>query len=86
MEIIEKVEEGNVLRIIVDSNEESLFSLLKTYLQDNSDVELSGVYREHHLIDKTEFVLKSKGKKKPIDVLKGALKDIKSDLESKKVK
>ena len=31
MNIIEKVDDKNVLRIIVDSNEESLFSLLKVY-------------------------------------------------------
>lgn len=86
MEIIEKVEEGNVLRIVVDSNDESLFSLLKSYLQENSDVEIVGVYREHHLIDKTEFVLKTKGKKSPLKVFKTALKDIKSDLTSKKLK
>ena len=58
MEIIEKVEEGNVLRILVNSNEESLFSLLKVYLENESDVDIVGVYKEHHLIDKTEFLLK----------------------------
>ena len=60
MEIIEKVEEGNVLRILVNSNEESLFSLLKVYLENESDVDIVGVYKEHHLIDKTEFLLKTK--------------------------
>lgn len=85
MEIIEKFEEGNVLRILVDSNEESLFSLLKTYLENESDVDIVGVYKEHHLIDKTEFLLKTK-KGKPLEVFKKALASVKKDLASKKIK
>ncbi len=85
MEIIEKFEEGNVLRILVDSNEESLFSLLKTYLEKEADVDIVGVYKEHHLINKTEFLLKIK-KGKPTDVFKKALAAIKKDLASKKLK
>lgn len=85
MEIIEKFEEGNVLRILVDSNEESLFSLLKTYLENESDVDIVGVYKEHHLIDKTEFLLKTK-KGKPLEVFKKALISVKKDLASKKIK
>ncbi len=85
MNIIEKVDDKNVLRIIVDSNEESLFSLLKVYLEAQSNVELVGSYREHHLVDKVEFFLKvSKGN--AVDVFKKALKSVKKDLESKKVK
>lgn len=85
MEIIEKVEEGNVLRILVNSNEESLFSLLKTYLENESDVDIVGVYKEHHLINKTEFLLKTK-KGKPLEVFKKALTSVKKDLASKKIK
>lgn len=85
MKIIEEVSDKNVLRFTVDSNEESLFSLLRTYLDDDKDVELVGVYKEHHLIDKTEFLLKTKkGDAKAL--LKKALGSIKKDLQSKKVK
>ena len=85
MKIIEKVDDKNILRIMVDSNEESLFSLLKAYLQDNKDVDLVGVYKEHHLVDKTEFFLKTKSGS-ALDLFKKYLKTIKKDLESKKVK
>ena len=85
MKVIEKVDDKNTLRIMIDSNEESLFSLLKAYLETKADVELVGVYKEHHLIDKTEFFLKTK-KGKALDVFKKSLKEVKKDLTSKKVK
>lgn len=85
MEIIDKTDDGNVLSFVVDSNEESLFHLLKAYLESNSDVDLVGVYKEHHLIDKTEFFLKTK-KGSASALLKKALKDIKKDLMEKKLK
>ena len=85
MEIIEKVDKKEVLRVIVDSNEESLFSLLKTYLEQSSDVDLVGVYKEHHLIDKTEFYLKVK-KGSALALFKKSLGEIKKDLEKKKLK
>ena len=85
MEIIEKQEDASTLKLVVDSNEESLFFLLKAYLEELSDVDLVGVHREHHLVDKTEFYLKTT-KGKAIDVLKKALKDIKKDLNAKKLK
>lgn len=85
MEILEKVQEDNVLRVVVDSNEESLFSMLKIYLQENSDVDVVGLYREHYLVDKTEFFLKVK-KGDPLTLFKKVLKEVKKDLESKKLK
>ncbi len=85
MEIIEKISDKQVLRVVVDSNEESLFSLLKTYLESNPDVDLVGVYKEHHLIDKTEFFLKTK-KGDALTLFKKSLADIKKDLEKKKLK
>ena len=85
MNIVEKVDDKNMLRIMVDSNEESLFSLLKAYIQENPDVELVGLYKEHHLVDKTEFFLKTK-KGSAKDLFKKSLKTIKKDLQSKKVK
>lgn len=85
MKVLEKTEEKDTLRILVDSNEETMFFLLKTYLENNSDVDIVGVYKEHHLIDKTEFFLKVK-KGEPLKVFKKALADIKKDLASKKVK
>lgn len=85
MEIIEKADEKEVLRIVVDTNEQSLFSLLQTYLNELEDVELAGIYREHHLVEKTEFFLKVK-KGSALSVFKKALKDVKKDLENKKLK
>lgn len=85
MEIIEKTVEGTELKIAVDSNEESLFSLLKVYLEAMAEVEVVGYYKGHHLIDKTEFFLKTK-KTDAEKVFKKALKDVKKDLASKKIK
>ena len=85
MNVLEKAAEDQVLRLVVDSNEESLFSLLKAYLENEADVEVVGVYKEHHLIDKTEFYLKTK-KGKALDFFKKALKSVKKDLITKKVK
>ncbi|MFW6286290.1 MAG: RpoL/Rpb11 RNA polymerase subunit family protein [Nanoarchaeota archaeon] len=85
MKIIEKIEDKNLLRIIVDSNEESLFFLLKQYLSNNSQVDIVGVYKEHYLVSKTELLIKvKKGNAK--DVLKKTLTEIKKDLNKKKVK
>jgi DNA-directed RNA polymerase subunit L len=85
MEILQKTEEGTSLKIVVNSNEETLFSLLKVYLEKLSDVDVVGLYREHHLIDRTEFFLKVK-KGSAMDCFKKALKTVKKDLEQKKVK
>jgi DNA-directed RNA polymerase subunit L len=85
MKITQKVEEKDSLRIVVDSNEESLFYLLKQYLSQNPDIDIVGVYKEHHLVDETELFIKVK-KGKPIDTLKKALKDIKTQINKQKVK
>ena len=85
MEIIELSEDKQVLKIVVDSNEESLFFLIKAYLEELKDVDLVGVHKEHHLIDKTEFLMKTV-KGSPKAVFEKALKDVKKDLASKKVK
>lgn len=85
MKILEKIAEKETLRVIVDSNEESLFSLLKVYLEKNSDVEIVGVYKEHYLVDKTEFFLKVK-KGSALDVFKKTLEIAKKDLKSMQIK
>ena len=85
MRITQKVEDKSSLRIVVDSDEESLFYLLKQYLSENPDIDIAGVYKEHHLVDETELFIKVK-KGKPVDVFKKALKEIKADLDKKKVK
>ncbi len=85
MEIIDVADKENVLRFVVDSNEDTLFSLLRSYLESNSQVDIVGVYREHHLINKTEFFLKvKKGSAKELFVKE--LEKIKKDLQSKKIK
>jgi DNA-directed RNA polymerase subunit L len=85
MEIIEQTIEGTDLKITVDSNEESLFSLLKAYMEPMADVEVVGHFKGHHLVDKTEFYLKVK-KGDALKIFKKALATVKKDLASKKVK
>ncbi len=85
MEILENKVEEKVLKVVVNSNEESLFSLLKVYLEKNSDVDLVGVYNPHHLIDKTEFYLRTK-KGNPLELFKKVLAQVKKELEGMKVK
>jgi len=84
MEIKEITGEKEVVRILVDSNEETTFSLLKTYLEEMSETDVVGVYKEHHLVNKTEFLFKvKKGDAKKI--LKKSLTDIKKKLSELKV-
>jgi DNA-directed RNA polymerase subunit L len=85
MEVIEKSIDDNVLKLVVDSNEESLFSLLKVYCEKDPEVELVGLHKGHYLIDETEFFLKTKSKN-PLEVFKKNLDLAKKDLEKKKVK
>jgi len=85
MEIVEKNAEGTNLKIQVNSNEESLFSLLKVYLDSMAEVEVVGHFKEHYLVDKTEFFLKTK-KVDAEKVFKKALGEVKKDLASKKLK
>ncbi len=85
MKVIEKEEKENYLRFTVDSNEESLFSLLKVSLEQDPAVDIVGLYKEHHLIDKTEFFLKVK-KGSASELLKKTLKKVKKDLQAKKLK
>ena len=85
MKIIDKQEDKNTLKLTVDSNEESLFSLVKVYLENMSEVDLVGLNKSHHLLDKTELYLKTK-KEKPTTVLKKALAEAKKDLQNRKVK
>ncbi len=86
MNIIEKTSENGVLKLVVDSNEESLFSVLKAHLENHSDVDIVGIHKEHHLLDKTEFYLKMAGKKDPVEFLKKELPKIKKEVDSMKVK
>lgn len=85
MEILDINDKEDTLRFRVNSNEETLFLLLKTYLEAEATTDIVGVYKEHYLIDKTEFFFKvKKGNAK--DIFLKSLKKIKKDLESKKVK
>lgn len=86
MEIIENEVDGEILKIVVSSNEETLFSLVKVYLEKSADVDIVGVHKQHHLVDKTELHLKVKSGKKPLEVLKKALVEAKKDLKTKKLK
>lgn len=84
MEIIEKLIEGNTCKLVFNSNEESLLYLLKAYLEKLDEVDLVGIVKEHHLVDKTEFFVKVV-KGDPLKIVKSALSDIQKDLESKKI-
>ena len=84
MEIIELVEEKNTLKLKVNSNEESFFSLLKVYLESSNDVDIVGLNKDHYLVDETELLLKvKKGDAKT--VLKKVLAEAKKDLAKKKL-
>jgi len=85
MKIIEKVEDKNTLKLVVSSNEESLFFLIKVYLEKMSEVDVVGVYKPHYLVDSTELYIKTK-KEKPIKVFEKALKEAKAELAKKKLK
>ena len=83
---IEKVEnKKDVVKITTKDDTQSVFSLIKTFLQENKEVVSSGVFKKHHLIDETSFFLKSK-KDNGLEVLKKELKKIKKDLNSLKIK
>ena len=86
MEISSVEHKKNELQIKVSSNEESLFMLLKGYLEENSDVDIVGVTKEHHLIDETEFYLRVDEKKDAKEVFTKALSSIKKELEGLKLK
>ena len=77
--------EKNELTIKVASNEESLFMLLKGYLEENKDVDIVGVTKDHYLVDETEFYMRTqKGDAKA--VFKKALADVKKELKAMKAK
>lgn len=77
--------EGTQLQIKTDSNEESLFMLLKGYLEETKGVDIVGVTKDHYLVDETEFFVRvEKGDAKKI--FTDALAKIKKELEGMKVK
>lgn len=84
MEVIETLIEDNTCKIVFDSNEESLLYLIKAYLEKLDSIDLVGIVKDHHLVDKTEFFVKVV-KGDPLKIVKSALADIKKDLESKKL-
>ena len=53
---IEKITDNkNTLKIDTKDDTQTIFSLLKTFLNENKDVEVSGVFKNHHLQDNTSF-------------------------------
>ena len=86
MEISSVEHKKNELHIKVSSNEESLFMLLKGYLEEHSDVDIVGVTKEHHLIDETEFYLRVDEKKDAKEVFTKVLSSIKKELGGLKLK
>lgn len=86
MEITSINAQKNELTIKVSSNEESLFMLLKGYLEDNNDVDIVGVTKEHHLIDSTEFYIRTLDGKDAKAVFTKALETIKKELQQLKLK
>ena len=75
----------NVLEVSTTSNEENVFYLIRTFLSKNKDVEVCGVYKEHHLIDDTKFLVKTKAKD-PKKFFKDELLKIKKEIEKLKIK
>ena len=80
MDVQNTKETENTLTLEVGSNEETLFSLLKVYLQEFPEVDIVGVAKDHHLVDKTEFYLKVK-EGNPKEIFKKGLKKAKEELE-----
>ena len=85
MKILDCQSKNNILRVMVDTNEENLFYLLKTYLNEDKSVEVCGVFKEHHLIEKTEFLLKIKSGDAKV-FFKKKLSVIKKELNKLKIK
>lgn len=75
----------NELKLKVPTNEESLFMLLKSHLEEVDEVDIVGITKEHHLIDDTEFYLRTY-KEDAKKVFKEALTNIKKDLGAMKLK
>ncbi len=85
MEIVKQEEDEQTFKLVVDTDEEALFYLLKTYLESMKEVDIVGVVKEHHLLNETEFYLKVKsGSAKK--VFKKALSNVKKDLVKFKIK
>lgn len=85
MEIKNITHNKEVLRFVLKSNEETILSVVKTYLEESPEVDIVGVYKEHHLIDETEFYLKlKKGDAKKF--FKAELPKIKEKLQELKIK
>ena len=85
MEITEKsTNDEKVLNFIVHANEQSLFSVLKVYLEAMDEVDVVGFYKEHHLVDETEMYLRVKeGTAK--EIFKKALQQAKEELNKSKL-
>lgn len=75
----------NELKLKVPTNEESLFMLLKSHLEEVDEVDIVGITKEHHLIDDTEFYLRTY-KEDAKKVFKEALTNIKKELEAMRLK
>ena len=75
----------NELKLKVPTNEESLFMLLKSHLEEVEEVDIVGITKEHHLIDDTEFYMRTY-KEDAKEVFKEALANIKKELEVMKLK
>ena len=85
MKIVEQNDEKNVLKLKFDSNQEAFLFALKSYLAQHKDCDIVGVYKGHYLIDESEIVIKS-AKGSPKKILSSALKQMKKDLQSLKLK
>jgi DNA-directed RNA polymerase subunit L len=79
MELDKITQKNNVLEIKTTDDEETLFSLIKVFLNENSNVEIAGVFKEHHLIAETKLFVKTK-KDNSKEILKKELTNIKKEL------
>ena len=79
MKVLDKSLTEKTLTLEVDSNEETLFSMLRIYFQEMPEVDIAGFTKDHHLVDKTEFFLKVKSGN-PEEVFKKGLESAKKHL------
>ena len=74
---------GNTLKFKIESKDENAMMALKTYLNNDDDVEIAGMYKEHYLVGDFEFIVRVKSgdvKKIITKVVDFAIKDLKSKL------
>jgi len=78
--------ENNVAKIKVEDVLENSLLALKIYLNQEKDVVLAGIQKEHYLEKEVFFVVKVKEGKDPKEVIKKVIEKAVKDLDNLKIK